>query len=235
MRYSGRVVGVAEKLITIDGLKRFKQRADETYAGKGDLPKEATGSSLGLVRPDGTTITIADGVLSAILQDLSDYVTTDTLDSAMEDLEGRIDTSIGSVYKPKGSITFEVLPEPSERVLGYVYNVTNEFTIGPDVADRWLEGESGPFPANTNVVCVVDGDSYKWDVIGATMDLSEYAKREELRKYLQKTEASTTYVQKTEAESTFVDKAEADQTYVKNADLADASSQDIDALFSEIG
>ena len=35
----------------------------------------------------------------------------------------RINTDIGPVYKPCGSVKFADLPEPSAETLGYVYNI----------------------------------------------------------------------------------------------------------------
>ena len=84
-------------------------------------------------------------------------------------------SALGSVYRIKGSKTniSEVLALTDAKV-GDAWNVTNAFTFG-----------GKPYPANTNVVCLVatstsDHDENNWDPIGGTVDLSPYAKKTEV-------------------------------------------------------
>lgn len=84
-------------------------------------------------------------------------------------------SALGSVYRIKGSKTniSEVLALTDAKV-GDAWNVTNAFTFG-----------GKPYPANTNVVCLVatstsDHDEGNWDPIGGTVDLSPYAKKTEV-------------------------------------------------------
>ena len=84
-------------------------------------------------------------------------------------------SALGSVYRVKGSKTdiSEVLALTNAKV-GDAWNVTNAFTFG-----------GKPYPANTNVVCLVatstsDHDENNWDPIGGTVDLSPYAKKTEV-------------------------------------------------------
>ena len=86
-------------------------------------------------------------------------------------------SALGSVYRIKGSKTniSEVLALTDAKV-GDAWNVTNAFTFG-----------GKPYPANTNVVCLVatstsDHDENNWDPIGGTVDLSPYAKKTEVEK-----------------------------------------------------
>jgi hypothetical protein len=84
-------------------------------------------------------------------------------------------SALGSVYRIKGSKTniSEVLALTNAKV-GDAWSVTNAFTFG-----------GKPYPANTNVVCLVatstsDHDENNWDPIGGTVDLSPYAKKTEV-------------------------------------------------------
>ena len=80
-------------------------------------------------------------------------------------------TTIGSIYKPAGSIAFASLPTLGVAYEGYVYNVTDSFTTTSD----FVEGAGKSYAAGTNVVCVDTGSSvYKWDVLGSFIDLSGY-------------------------------------------------------------
>ena len=63
----------------------------------------------------------------------------------------------------------------TDAKVGDAWNVTNAFTFG-----------GKPYPANTNVVCLVatstsDHDENNWDPIGGTVDLSPYAKKTEVK------------------------------------------------------
>ncbi len=84
-------------------------------------------------------------------------------------------SGLASAYRIKGSKTniSEVLALTNANV-GDAWNVTNAFTFG-----------GKPYPANTNVVCLVatstsDHDENNWDPIGGTVDLSPYAKKTEV-------------------------------------------------------
>ena len=84
-------------------------------------------------------------------------------------------SALGSVYRIKGSKTniSEVLALTDAKV-GDAWSVTNAFTFG-----------GKPYPANTNVVCLVatstsDHDEDNWDPIGGTVDLSPYARKTEV-------------------------------------------------------
>ena len=91
------------------------------------------------------------------------------------DVETKIAAKISSVYKPGGSYAFASLPEPAVGTLGMVYNVTDAFT--PD--ERFLEGTgSKTYPAGTNVVVVLDQETYKFDILAGFVDLTGYQPKE---------------------------------------------------------
>lgn len=124
-----------------------------------------------------TNMTVAQGsrLVPAINNTLTSTSTSEALSAAQgKALNDKIST-LGSVYRVKGSKTniSEVLALTDAKV-GDVWSVTNAFTFG-----------GKPYPANTNVVCLVatstsDHDENNWDPIGGTVDLSPYAKKTEV-------------------------------------------------------
>lgn len=86
-----------------------------------------------------------------------------------------IDEAVTSVYTLAGSITFDELPELSAEYLGFVYEITEDFTTTSD----FVEGAGKTFPASTNVTIVnrgtTDSPVYMYDAsIG---DLSSFQTR----------------------------------------------------------
>ena len=82
--------------------------------------------------------------------------------------------ALGGAYVPKGSAAFADLPSILDSThLGYVYNVTNNFTTDA----RFVEGTGKKYSAGTNVVVVKTGTAgsevYMFDVIGNFIDLDE--------------------------------------------------------------
>ena len=73
------------------------------------------------------------------------------------------------IYSIKGSTKYAELPMTGNKV-GDVYNITDAFTLG---------GVS--YPAGTNVVW----DGSNWDALGGSIDLSAYAKTEEVTTMVQ--------------------------------------------------
>lgn len=106
--------------------------------------------------------------------------TTDNLDSKIDTVSGNIETTINSVkgelvetinnkvavaYRYAGSCTYAKLPA-SGSVIGEVWNVTDA---------------NGNFPAGTNYAW----DGSKWDALGGSIDLSPYAKTEDVNKKIE--------------------------------------------------
>lgn len=124
-----------------------------------------------------TNMTVAQGsrLVPVINNTLTSTSTSEALSAAQgKALNDKI-SALGSVYRVKGSKTniSEVLALTDAKV-GDAWNVTNAFTFG-----------GKPYPANTNVVCLVatstsDHDENNWDPIGGTVDLSPYAKKTEV-------------------------------------------------------
>lgn len=86
------------------------------------------------------------------------------------EVSAAIADAVGSMYTAKGSTAFASLPALGSVEVGDVYNVTDAFTTTAD----FIEGEGKSYPAGTNVVCVSDSGTKKWDALGAMVDLSGY-------------------------------------------------------------
>ena len=97
-------------------------------------------------------------------QDLSNYYT-----------KSEVDEIVSRVYKPVGSCLFAELPDTlTSSLLGYVYDVTDDFTTDT----RFAEGAGHAYPGGTNVVVINAGDEllpiYKFDVLPGFIDLSSF-------------------------------------------------------------
>lgn len=129
----------------------------------------------------GYSITQLAHDTSLYVSDINNTLTSSSIDKPLSAAQGKAlndkISALGSVYRVKGSKTniSEVLALTDAKV-GDAWNVTNAFTFG-----------GKPYPANTNVVCLVatstsDHDENNWDPIGGTVDLSPYAKKTEVEK-----------------------------------------------------
>lgn len=106
--------------------------------------------------PEGTIVTETE-----LVQILSSYVTTNTLNETVEELEQKIAQEASKVFTFKGSVTtYNDLPTENQKI-GDVYNIEQ---ADPD------EG----ILAGDNVVWT--GDS--WDKLAGSVDLSAYATKE---------------------------------------------------------
>lgn len=124
-----------------------------------------------------TNMTVAQGsrFVPAINNTLTSTSTSEALSAAQgKALNDRI-SGLGSVYRVKGTKTnlSDVLALTDAKV-GDVWNVTNAFTLG-----------GKPYPANTNVVCIIatsssDHDEGNWDPLGGTVNLSTYVPKSDI-------------------------------------------------------
>ena len=94
-----------------------------------------------------------------------------------------IDSKMQSFIIPKGSILFANLPTPASTNLGWMWNMSDSFTID----NRFVEYESGvtkTYPKGTNVYVVNNGTAstpdYKFDVYEGFIDLSGYATKDDV-------------------------------------------------------
>lgn len=119
------------------------------------------------------------------MSDLDTALQTEINDKAdAATIQQQIDTQIGSVYKPGGSKDASFFAAaPTESQLGYVYNVTEDFTTTAD----FLEGAGKAYTAGEDVGVVVipganegDPDTYKWNVFSGFIDQSQFASADDL-------------------------------------------------------
>lgn len=124
-----------------------------------------------------TNMTAVQGsrFVPAINNTLTSTSTSEALSAAQgKVLNDRI-SGLGNVYRVKGTKTnlSDVLALTNAKI-GDVWNVTNAFTLG-----------GKPYPANTNVVCIIstsssDHDEGNWDPLGGTVDLSTYVPKSDI-------------------------------------------------------
>ena len=98
------------------------------------------------------------------------------LDSMKRELEQTIETKLGSVYRYKGSVAFDVLASNlGGGSIGDTYNINEQFTTD----ESFVEGPGHTYPAGTNVALVYEGANM-WDVLAGTVDVSSFATKAEL-------------------------------------------------------
>lgn len=121
------------------------------------------------------TVTSKEYPIPVVENSLNSNNTANALSAAQgKALNDKI-SALGSVYRIKGTkANFSEVLALTDAKVGDAWNVTNAFTFG-----------GKPYPANTNVVCLVatstsDHDENNWDPIGGTVDLSPYAKKTEV-------------------------------------------------------
>lgn len=124
-----------------------------------------------------TNMTVAQGsrLVPAINNTLTSTSTSEALSAAQgKALNDRI-SGLGSVYRVKGTkINLSDVLALTDAKVGDVWNVTNAFTLG-----------GKPYPANTNVVCIIatsssDHDEGNWDPLGGTVNLSTYVPKSDI-------------------------------------------------------
>ena len=97
-----------------------------------------------------------------------------------------IDSKVQSYITPKGSIAFAILPTPSSSNLGWMWNVTDAFTID-NRFEEYDASEAKSYPKGTNVYVIestpaVDETpaTYKFDVYQGFFDMDEFATQEDV-------------------------------------------------------
>ena len=90
------------------------------------------------------------------------------------EVDDKVSAALTSAIVPKGTVAYASLPTPAKANLGYMYNVSDEFTTDA----RFVEGAGKKYAAGANVyvVAVSSGSSteYKFDAFMGFVDLSDY-------------------------------------------------------------
>lgn len=132
----------------------------------------------------GFKLNTVDKILDEDLPDLQNRVTTlesnvanvykKTETYSKTEVDNKVSAALTSAIVPKGTVAYASLPTPAVANLGYMYNVSDEFTTDA----RFVEGVGKKYAAGTNVyVVAVTTDSsteYKFDVFIGFVDLSGY-------------------------------------------------------------
>lgn len=186
------------KLVKLEGLKALAERVNSDFVKNDDFDEVS-----GKVDSIETNVTQLHGQVSELEEVADTYAikteveTTYATKSEVEETyltqtdaadtyatQESIKTQISSVYKPGGSKdSVESLGTPSESNLGYVYNMTKEFTITNNFVEYDADKEK-KYSAGTNVVVIDVGDGkpeYKFDVLAGFVDLTDYATTENVR------------------------------------------------------
>lgn len=179
----------AEKLSAITAAKSYT----DTEIGKIPAAIAYKGDGTTVTQSGTSTVTFAVGEIpqskvTSLTTDLAAKATTTALNEVKatadaaapqattytkEEVDNKVASAVGSVYKMKGSVDdASALTALTGVVIGDVYNV---------VAAGTLNGEA--FEAGSNFVAIKAGAGSQtgmWDKLGGTIDLSAYAKKAEV-------------------------------------------------------
>lgn len=179
----------AEKLSAITAAKSYT----DTEIGKIPAAIVYKGDGTTVTQSGDNTVTFAVGEIpqskvTSLTTDLAAKATTAALNAVKatadaaapqattytkEEVDNKVASAVGSVYKMKGSVDdASALTALTGVVIGDVYNV---------VAAGTLNGEA--FEAGSNFVAIKAGAGSQtgmWDKLGGTIDLSAYAKKTEV-------------------------------------------------------
>lgn len=179
----------AEKLSAITAAKSYT----DTEIGKIPAAIVYKGDGTTVTQSGDNTVTFAVGEIpqskvTSLTTDLAAKATTTALNAVKatadaaapqattytkEEVDNKVASAVGSVYKMKGSVDdASALTALTGVVIGDVYNV---------VAAGTLNGEA--FEAGSNFVAIKAGAGNQtgmWDKLGGTVDLSAYAKKTEV-------------------------------------------------------
>lgn len=99
------------------------------------------------------------------------------------DVNALIDSKLQAFIVPKGSKLFANLPTPASTNLGWMWNMSDAFTIDARFVE-YEEGKTQTFPKGTNVYVVNNGTDdapdYKFDLYQGFIDLSNYATNDDV-------------------------------------------------------
>ena len=198
---------------TIEGTRKYAE----------SLATEITGSTTGSIGArlkaveDKATVNASN--ISTNTQDIKALQGTDkdlsssvSIVGAKKYADEEIAKAVSSVYKVKGTCTYEELPK-SGNANGDVWNVTNAH---------------GNVPAGTNYVWLASGDGGSWDALAGTVDLSPYFKTADFNTKLTADTSFTSVKNTAEAAAT---KTELDAVK-KTADAA-AVKTDVDTALAK--
>ena len=162
------------------------------------LTSEVTAAVKNVTDIIGTGFTTSSTVSQqlAVVKTTADAAAPQATTYTKNEVDNKISTAVGSVYKVKGTkATFAELPTEGV-VVGDVWNIKDAF----DLNDKH-------YPAGTNVVAASVKPTITWDPLGGTVDLSIYETSEH---------AAATYATKTQVATDIADAKTAVGNYTVN-------------------
>lgn len=117
--------------------------------------------NIAISNAENIELTVNPNVVTATKEDVEKLKTEllEEINEAKAETEG--------TYKSKGSVVFGDL-DLASAAEGYVYNITDAFVT----TDNFVDGTGVSYPAGTNVVAVMVGDTLKWDVLAGKNESS---------------------------------------------------------------
>lgn len=99
--------------------------------------------------------------------DIQQEVNSSTNPVSSAAVKAIVDRLSGTPIVPKGSIEFSNLPTLTDASIGDLYNIKDNFTT----TDDFIEGAGAKISAGTNVVCVEENLTKKWDCFGTNFEV----------------------------------------------------------------
>ena len=182
-------------IVNVDGVIGLEGFASATA---GQQPRKAEDGTIEWYTPDTSTVSglqeavgqlqtdvdslevVVGNSESGLVKQVNDLSTnlSENYDTSTE-VDEKISTAISTTYKAAGSAaSVDAITVDAEH-LGYVYNMSAEFTT----TDVFVEGAGKTYPAGTNVAVVqinAEPATYGLDVLSSFVDLSDYATIEQL-------------------------------------------------------
>lgn len=99
------------------------------------------------------------------------------------DVNALIDSKLQAYIIPKGSLLFANLPTPASTNLGWMWNMSDSFTIDSRFVE-YEQGETKTYPKGANVYVVNNGTEqdpdYKFDIYEGFIDTSAFATQDDV-------------------------------------------------------
>ena len=152
-----------------------------TDALKSKLDGVAAGAQVNVietVKVNGSALTVTEKAVNIPVPTDNASLANGAGYQTANDVNNLIDQKLQAYIIPKGSLAFANLPTPASTNLGWMWNMSDDFTID----NRFVEYEQGKtktYPKGTNVYVINNGTdqspSYMFDIYSGFVDLSNYA------------------------------------------------------------
>lgn len=155
---------VSEALLYSNRAKQSANEASESAQSASVSKQEASNSATTAIQKAGEALTSASQASKSATTAISNAELSETYRDGAKDYYERtkgISEGLSGQLVPMGTVAFEDLPPLSEVVIGWMYNISNEFTTTSD----FKEGAGRVIPLGSNVYKTTDG---YWDVLAGS-------------------------------------------------------------------